>query len=411
MFWTFASSFILLAALFVVLPLWKSGRSAKTLNSAARKEANVALYHERKRELELDLESAQIDQQQFDVLLLELQQGLLTDVSADEGADKPQELAAISRLTLAVPLILVLATPVAAYALYQHWGFLDDVNLTDLYSRTVNNTGDAEEARRLIIELGQAAQKNPEQPWTLYFLAENFANVSMFNEAAIAYQRAADLLDDSPDKALVLGRVALAKYILAEFQITPEVLAVINKSRDINSSEVSILQLLAVDAEQREDYTAAIEYWRLLIQVNPNSEQAQTLRANIAAAQQILARDNPELLSGASVDVSLRLAEGLELPDELRVFVAARNAEREGMPPLAAVQLRVSDLPQVIRLDDLSAVGPFNLSSADTVYVSALVSYSGTASPQAGDYRVVSQNFSPNGQNASIELVISEQVQ
>jgi hypothetical protein len=43
--------------------------------------------------------------------------------------------------------------------------------------------------------------------------------------------------------------------------------------------------------------------------------------------------------------------------------------------------------------------------------VSALVSYSGTASPQAGDYRVVSQNFSPNGQNASIELVISEQVQ
>jgi cytochrome c-type biogenesis protein CcmH len=411
LFWTFASAFILLAALFVVLPLWKSGRSAKTLNSAARKEANVALYHERKRELELDLESAQIDQQQFDVLLLELQQGLLTDVSADEGADKPQELAAISRLTLAVPLILVLATPVAAYALYQHWGFLDDVNLTDLYSRTVNNTGDAEEARRLIIELGQAAQKNPEQPWTLYFLAENFANVSMFNEAAIAYQRAADLLDDSPDKALVLGRVALAKYILAEFQITPEVLAVINKSRDINSSEVSILQLLAVDAEQREDYTAAIEYWRLLIQVNPNSEQAQTLRANIAAAQQILARDNPELLSGASVDVSLRLAEGLELPDELRVFVAARNAEREGMPPLAAVQLRVSDLPQVIRLDDLSAVGPFNLSSADTVYVSALVSYSGTASPQAGDYRVVSQNFSPNGQNASIELVISEQVQ
>ena len=401
----------MLAALFVVLPLWKSGRSAKTLNSAARKEANVALYHERKRELELDLESAQIDQQQFDVLLLELQQGLLTDVSADEGADKPQELAAISRLTLAVPLILVLATPVAAYALYQHWGFLDDVNLTDLYSRTVNNTGDAEEARRLIIELGQAAQKNPEQPWTLYFLAENFANVSMFNEAAIAYQRAADLLDDSPDKALVLGRVALAKYILAEFQITPEVLAVINKSRDINSSEVSILQLLAVDAEQREDYTAAIEYWRLLIQVNPNSEQAQTLRANIAAAQQILERDNPELLSGASVDVSLRLAEGLELPDELRVFVAARNAEREGMPPLAAVQLRVSDLPQVIRLDDLLAVGPFNLSSADTVYVSALVSYSGTASPQAGDYRVVSQNFSPNGQNASIELVISEQVQ
>lgn len=397
--------------LFVVYPLWKSGRSAASLNSTARKETNVALYHERKQELESDLSSAQIDQQQFDVLILELQQSLLTDVSKDDGAENPQETPAVSRLTIAIPLILVLCTPVAAYSLYQHWGFLEDIKLKDLYMRTVNNTGDAEEAKRLIVELGQAAQQGEQKPWTLYFLAENFANVSMFNEAAIAYQRSADLLEDSPDKALVLGRVALAKYILAEFQITPEVLEIVNQARDINPSEVSILQLLAVDAEQREDYKAAIEYWRLLIQVNPNSEQAQVLRTNIAAAQQILARDNPELLSGASIDVSLRLADGLDLPDDLRVFVAARNADREGMPPLAAVDLLVSDLPQVIRLDDFSAVGPFNLSSADTVYVSALVSYSGAASPQSGDYRIVSQNFSPNGQNASIELVISEQVQ
>lgn len=411
MFWFLASAFVFLSALFVVYPLWKSGRSATSLNGTARKEANVALYHERKQELESDLRSAQIDQQQFDVLMLELQQSLLTDVSKDDGAEDPQELPAVSRLTIAIPLILVLCIPVAAYSLYQHWGFLEDIKLKDLYMRTVNNTGDADEAKRLIVELGQAAQQGEQQPWTLYFLAENFANVSMFNEAAIAYQRAADLLEDSPDKALVLGRVALAKYILAEFQITPEVLEIVNQAREINPSEVSILQLLAVDAEQREDYKAAIEYWRLLIQVNPNSEQAQVLRTNIAAAQQILARDDPELLSGASIDVSLRLADGLDLPDDLRVFVAARNADREGMPPLAAVDLLVSDLPQVIRLDDFSAVGPFNLSSADTVYVSALVSYSGAASPQSGDYRIVSQNFSPNGQNASIELVISEQVQ
>jgi cytochrome c-type biogenesis protein CcmH len=411
LFWIFASAFVLLSALFVVYPLWKSGKSTESLNSAARKEANVALYHERKRELEEDLASEQIDQQQFDVLMLELQQSLLTDVSKEDGADKPQPVRVTSTLTLAIPLILVFAMPIAAYSLYQYWGFLDEVSLTDLYTRTVNNGGDADEAKKLIVELGQAAQRNGEQPWTLYFLAENFANVSMFNEASIAYQRAADLLEDSPDKALVLGRVALAKFILADFKITPEVLEVINQARDINPSEVSILQLLAVDAEQREDYSAAIEYWRLLIQVNPNSEQAQTLRQNIAAAQQILARDNPDLVGGASIDVSLSVADGLDLPENLRVFVAARNAAQEGMPPLAAVDLQVSDLPMVIRLDDLSAVGPFNLSSADTVYVSALVSYSGTAAPQSGDYRIVSQNFSPNGQNASIELVISEQVQ
>ncbi len=371
----------------------------------------MALFQERKKELESEFSLGQIDQQQFDSLILELQQSLLADVSAEEADDKVQPFSNTKKLTFIIPLILVLATPVAAYVLYEKWGYLDEIALTDLYMRTVNNSGDAEEAKELIIALGEAAQQGEPQPWTLYFLAENFANVSMFNEAAIAYQRAADLLEDSPDKALVLGRVALAKYILAGFEITPEVFETINQARDINPSEVSILQLLAVDAEQRSDFSAAIEYWRLLIQANPNSEQAQTLRANIAAAQQVLAQENPELVGGASVDVSISLASELELEPNLRVFIAARNAEQEGLPPLAAIDLLVSDLPTVVRLDDLSAVGPFNLSSADTIYVSALVSYSGTASPRSGDYRVVSQNFSPNGQNAAIELVIAEQVQ
>jgi hypothetical protein len=187
-------------------------------------------------------------------------------------------------------------------------------------------------------------------------------------------------------------------------------LAVVNEARSINPSEISILQLLAADAEQREDYAAAIEYWRLLIQSSPNSEQAQSLRTNIAAAQLILARDNPDLAQGPSISVRLSLEAGIELPANLRVFIAARNAAQEGLPPLAAVAITVGELPAVIRLDDSTAVGPFNLSSAETVFVSALVSYSGVAAPNTGDYRVVSQSFSPNGQNAEIELVLADLV-
>ncbi|MBV56610.1 MAG: hypothetical protein CMQ12_08575 [Gammaproteobacteria bacterium] len=63
-----------------------------------------------------------------------------------------------------------------------------------------------------------------------------------------------------------------------------------------------------------------------------------------------------------------------------------------------------------IRLDDASAVGPFNLSSADTVFVSALVSFTGTANPGSGDYRVVSDSFVHKGQHAVIDLVLSERV-
>ena len=51
------------------------------------------------------------------------------------------------------------------------------------------------------------------------------------------------------------------------------------------------------------------------------------------------------------------------------------------MPPLAATDLVVGNLPMTVRLDNSSAVGPFNLASAENVYVSALVSRRNRRSP------------------------------
>ncbi|MCG8414466.1 MAG: hypothetical protein MI746_09640, partial [Pseudomonadales bacterium] len=181
------------------------------------------------------------------------------------------------------------------------------------------------------------------------------------------------------------------------------------EAQDINPNEVSLLQLLAADAEQRQDWEVAISNWRLLIQASPNSEMAQDLRLRISVAQRQLASEAGEL-EGPVLEVQLSLAEGLELDPALRVFVAARNAEREGMPPLAAMDTTVSALPTTIQLDNLNAVGPFNLASADSVYVSALVSFAGIATPSSGDYRVLSENFAHNGERVSVDLVISEQI-
>ena len=233
----------------------------------------------------------------------------------------------------------------------------------------------------------------------------------MFNEAQIAYSRSADLLEETPEKALILGRVAMVMYINAGLQFTPEILEVIDQAREINPNEISILQLLASNAAENEDYEAAIRYWRLLIQANPNSEQAQQLRLNIAAAQEVLQEQDYDATSGPIIDVNLALADGLELNENIRVFIAARNADQEGMPPLAATSLVVANLPTTIRLDNSSAVGAFNLSSAENIYVSALVSYAGVAMPQMGDYRVVSENFTHNNDRAEIDLIIMDQVQ
>lgn len=384
----------------------------------SRRDENVALFQERSDDLENELAAGNLEQEQFDVLMLELQQSLLSDVSEEElrasnaknNKKKSSNKARESGSSLAIPVVLCLIMPLVSYGLYNQWGYMDDVELMGIFQRTVNNQNDPAESQALIISLGEIVQADDDRPWAWYFLAENFASIGMFSEAEIAYTQAAARMEDTPEKALVLGRVAMAKYILAEFSFTEDILAVIEQAREINPNELSIIRLIAADAEEREDFEMAIEYWRLIIQSNPNSEEAQMLRRSIAEAQQSLTGDSQNVGVGPTIEVNLSLAEGIELDDNLRVFVAVRNAEREGLPPLAAVDLRVADLPANIQLDNTYAVGPFNISSADTVFVSASVSFSGSATPTSGDYRSQSDNFSHNGQRAIINLQIADLV-
>ncbi len=417
MFWIFTALLFLIAIGFVLLPLWVRNKTESFVVDASRKNENIALFQERSDELENELATGNLDQAAFDVLILELQQSLLSDVTEDDlpvkgraKAKKSKPVAAATSYNLLVPILLCLLMPLVAYGLYNEWGFKRDVELMGLFQRTVNNSDNPQESQDLIISLGEIVQADANRPWAWYFLAENFASIGMFTEAEIAYMQSAARMDESPEKALVLGRVAMAKYILADFNFTPDILEVIEEARAINPNEMSILQLIAADAEEREDFAKAIEYWRLIIQNNPNSQQAQVLRRSIATAQQRLAGEGQDAAAGPTIEINLSLADGLELDGNLRVFVAVRNAAQEGLPPLAAVDLTVADLPANIQLDNSYAVGPFNISSADTVFVSAAVSFSGSATPTSGDYRSQTDNFAHNGQRAVVSLEIADRL-
>jgi cytochrome c-type biogenesis protein CcmH len=307
--------------------------------------------------------------------------------------------------------LIVIVLPAMSVTLYKRWGYIEDVQVMGLFQASLAAQGDAAAASALVTQLGDLVKNGNENPWVWYFLGENFATIGRFNEAEISYRQAAQRLGGQPEEALVLGRAALALYIKSEFQFTPELEALIEQARAINPNEIAIIQLLAADAQNRGDYEAAIANWRILIQLDPNSPEAQSLRAEIANAQRLMQEESGEQIAGPVIEVQLALAEGLVIAPDLRVFVAVRNAEREGMPPLAAAQLRVADLPATITLDNSSQVGPFNLSSADLVRVSALVSRSGTANPTRGDYRVVSEDFAHKTQQTVIRLTISDEVE
>ncbi|MCH9793891.1 c-type cytochrome biogenesis protein CcmI [Gammaproteobacteria bacterium] len=408
LFWTLAALLAVMAIAFFVIPFYRANGGDEEAVGSVQRSENLLLFAERESELAEDLAAGEIDSEEHATLLRELQQSLLDDVQDTKPKRVP--IAISSRGWLVIGLIAV-SLPAVSVTLYQRWGFIDDVQVMGLFQESLAAQGDVVAASALVTELGELVKNGSENPWVWYFLGENFATIGRFNEAEISYRQAAERLSGQPEEALVLGRAALALYIKSEFRFTPELNALIEQAQAINPNEIAVIQLLAADAQNRGDYAAAIANWRILIQLDPNSPEAQALRGEIANAQRLLREESGEEIVGPEIEVRLALAEGLSLDPNLRVFVAVRSAEREGMPPLAAVGLSVADLPTTISLDNSSQVGPFNLSSADLVRVSALVSLNGTANPSRGDYRVVSDDFAHNGQHAIVTLTISDEVE
>ena len=408
LFWTLAALLAVMAIAFFVIPFYRANGGDEEAVGSVQRSENLLLFAERESELAEDLAAGEIDSEEHATLLRELQQSLLDDVQ--DTRPKRAPIAISSRGWLVIGLIAV-SLPAVSVTLYQRWGFIDDVQVMGLFQESLAAQGDVAAASALVTELGELVKNGSENPWVWYFLGENFATIGRFNEAEISYRQAAERLSGQPEEALVLGRAALALYIKSEFRFTPELNALIEQAQAINPNEIAVIQLLAADAQNRGDYAAAIANWRILIQLDPSSPEAQALRGEIANAQRLLREESGEEIVGPEIEVRLALAEGLSLDPNLRVFVAVRSAEREGMPPLAAVGLSVADLPTTISLDNSSQVGPFNISSADLVRVSALVSLNGTANPSRGDYRVVSDDFAHNGQHAIVTLTISDEVE
>lgn len=409
MFWIVSAVLVVLAATFVLVPLWRQQLVAAAKADLLRRNTNLEIFSERRAELDQELAVGNLEASQHQELLLELQKNLLEDTSELAVATSTS----FSPLVRWLPVGMLGVLLILVYPMYGLWGFYRDVAPRGLYEETFNNiNGDPELARDLVVRLGEVVRDDPENPWAMYFLARNLTTLNMFAEAELAFASAVRLLDDSPDKAAVLGQYAQIRYITSGGQLTDEVMALVDAARAINPSEMSVLQLLSIDAELKGDMESAIDYWRLMIQADPNSPQAQVLRNNIAAAQQQLAgTGNDVAAAGPRIEVHVELAGSLSLPADLRVFVTARDAQREGVPPLAATQLTVADLPATVTLDNSSAMVPaFNISSADTLYITATVSRSGSANVQSGDYRVVSENFAHAGQHTIIDLVISEPV-
>jgi cytochrome c-type biogenesis protein CcmH len=227
----------------------------------------------------------------------------------------------------------------------------------------------------------------------------------------------------SADRATVLGLWAQSLYLLNDAVIDERTRGIMDQALAIDPNESSTLNLLAFDALAHQDIAGAIGYWRRqLAATDPNSQQAQTLRQRIAAAQSFLPEDQQQAAVAAAnasitlaVDLDPALKEQLASaePGEFKsLFVYVRNP---AMPaPIVAKQVEIPEFPFIITLDNSMSMTGMTLDSAPELLAGARLSRSGVAVRGSGDLQGETAPFAlfaPGEQAEPLQITIDQIVQ
>ena len=391
--------------------------------AGTERSAGVAIYRERLADLQRQTSDGVLDEGELTQAKTELQRELLRDSTREaegwgdpdwpDGPDRPDR-AHRDRFGVTTAIAIALLIPAVSLTLYAHLGRFDSLSEDTAPTQSPGTAGLEAPAsgtqptpEQLAVVVEGLATKLKEAPddgegWLL--LARSYVALDRHREALTAFSYARQRLGDNPN-------------LLVEHA---EALAVVNGNRFTEIARAKLERAIAIDPghqralwlagfaalQQRRPDDARVRWQTLLRLQPPESAQARTLRGVMDKAFGADASDRsagsvgsaesggsgpPSVESvkapaaGLDVDVVLDPDLAVDLDGSEDVFVFARALDGPPMP-LAAVRLKVKDLPTRVRLDDATAmIATRRLSDHPRVVVGARISRHGGPIARSGD--------------------------
>lgn len=418
-FWMLVALMTIFALLFVIPPLLRN-REQQTVNP---NQLNTEVIKDQLAELRTDLETGKLDQEAYDAASRDLKRELLDDL--DQNTTPGEVSPRSGRWAAALLLVLV---PALALPLYQMLG------TPQLIERLASGAPATQKASaehqgqmsldKMVEKLAERMRTDPDNAEGWVMLGRSYAALNRHQEAAEAYAKAYQFVNDNPrlmtDYADVLATTNQGIFT----DLAGELL---NKSLTLNPQDVKTLWLAGHFNYQRGNYTDAIGHWQraaaFLPQDDENAiiltrqiEQAQNKlveSGGVPVAVKSVAADKPSgsTPGGSQITVQVALDPGLmaQASGEDTVFIFARAVQGPKMP-LAIVRKQVKDLPLTVTLNDSMAMTPaMVLSNFSEVTVGARVSKSGQAMPRSGDLQGMMSPVA-TGKDTSVEVIINQAV-
>jgi cytochrome c-type biogenesis protein CcmH len=416
LFWVYAALLSGVALAFLLAPLTRSRATAGA--AVSRAASNLTVFRDQLAELDADLAAGAIAREQWEAARGDLQRGLLEDVGAPAASA-----AAPGKRSGTTVIAIALVVPVVSVLLYLGLGNPQGLDpRRESAAQGGSHQLTQEQIASMAARLAARLESNPGDGEGWIMLARTYGALGRFAEAAGAYARAEAMF---PQDAQLLADYAdsLAMAQGQNLQGKPEEL--VRRALQADGDNLKALALAGTVEFEKRDFAKAILYWRRMLAVlPPDSETVDSVRASIKEAQDKLggapqlstpvAQEQPGGAAKASAveAKATRVAGTIKLAPALAaraapgdtVFVLARPAQGS-RTPLAAVRVKVKDLPFAFSFDDSMAMNPSaKLSDFAEVVVAARVSKSGNVVPQGGDFEGASKPVRPGAAGITVEI-------
>ena len=278
-----AALFVLLIFWFVLPPLLQKSEAKKTDANAS---ANVIIYQDQLKELEADLKTGLIGEDQYQPEKESIERRLLEDVKSKA----PLTGRVPSTRTSVIVYALSVFIPVGAVAFYLLVG--NPKALSSAPAATGPPSA-AQPERQMspqqiaanVDKLAERLKQNPNDAQGWLMLARSYIMLERYAEAAKAYERATALNANDAD---LWADYAEALALSNGQNLAGKPTEAINRALQVDPSNQRALNLAGSAAFQAGDYQKAISYWQqLLKQLPAGSEELRTISDQIAKAKEL----------------------------------------------------------------------------------------------------------------------------